>query len=247
MKTKITVILLLITLLLLGVSVFSFISKDTESPVITLPEAEITYMAGSDQSILLAGVTAYDEEDGDLSDKVRIYDIAILADGVRAQVTYAVYDDSYNLGKASCIVNYVASDSKQQNKEEIKEEPKEEVKEEVTEASTEEVTEEELEEGYEDVPLESEGDPVIRLVTHQVHIETGGRFNALSYVDEVVDDEDSREYLYRNIHIDGSYNVNSEGEYELTYYCMDSDGNESNKAKLKLIVGEEPTEEESEE
>lgn len=251
MKTKITIALALVTILLMSISVVSFISRDTEAPEITLPEADITYEAGTDQSILLQGVTAYDEEDGDLSDRVRIYDIAVLEDGVRAQVVYAVYDESYNLGKASCIINYVAADKGKDVVLDATEETIEEVTEEVTEEATE-ATEEEIEEDIEeDTDEEAEEDspsPVIRLTNSEVRIEEGGRFNSLSYVESATDDEDSREYLFRNIHIDGSYDVDTAGEYTLTYYCMDSDGNESNKAKLKLIVqSEEEETEESEE
>lgn len=251
MKTKITIALALVTILLMSISVVSFISRDTEAPEITVPEADITYEAGTDQSILLQGVTAYDEEDGDLSDKVRIYDIAVLEDGVRAQVVYAVYDESYNLGKASCIINYVSAGKGKDVVLDTTEETTEEVTEEVTEEATEATEEEIGEDIEEDTDEEAEEDspsPVIRLTNSEVRIDEGGSFNALSYVASATDDEDSREYLYRNIHIDGSYDVDTAGEYTLTYYCMDSDGNESNKAKLKLIVqSEEEETEESEE
>lgn len=248
MKTKITIALALVTILLMSISVVSFISRDTEAPEITLPEADITYEAGTDQSILLQGVTAYDEEDGDLSDKVRIYDIAVLEDGVRAQVVYAVYDESYNLGKASCIINYVSAGKGKDVVLDTTEDATEEVTEEATEATEEEI-EEDTEEVTEEEVDEDSPSPVIRLTNSEVRIDEGGSFNALSYVASATDDEDSREYLYRNIHIDGSYDVNTAGEYTLTYYCMDSDENVSNKAKLKLIVQseEEETEEDIEE
>lgn len=257
MKTKVTMTLLVISLFLMGICIISFVSMDTTAPVITLPDADITYSAGTDQNILLQGVTAYDEEDGDLSDKVRIYDIAVLEDGARAQVIYAVYDESYNLGKASCVVNYVPpvkenvteAETDIENTEDTTEEKTEEKKdteeEPVNDSEEEDTEEEDTEE--EDTEDEVSETPVIRLTNSKVNVAKGGSFNSLSYVASVTDDEDSREYLYRNIHIDGDYNLNQDGEYVLTYYCMDSDGNTSNKAKLTLVVGEKQQERSEEE
>ena len=60
----------------------------------------------------------------------------------------------------------------------------------------------------------------------------------MDYVEDVIDDIDTREELYRHLYMDGEYDQYTEGVYELTYYCTDSDGNVSNRAKLKLIVGD---------
>ena len=197
MKEKITVILVIVATILLFVCGSSYLMKDRTAPEISAPSIELTYIESEGTEELLKAVTAIDDEDGDISDQVRIYDIAILADGRRAQVTYAVYDSSYNLAKATRIVGYEPG---------TKEEPvtEEEITEEVTEETTEdttEATEEEIPEGYEDLPLESDGTPVLRLTTHEVRIEAGESFYSMDYVEDAVDLEDSKEYLHRNLYL----------------------------------------------
>jgi len=236
MKSKITIVLTIVTLALIFLCASSTLMKDRQAPEILVPEVMITYMEGSDESVLLEGVTAKDDKDGDISSNVRIYDIAVLEDGTRAQVTYAVYDSSYNLGKGSRVVLYQeAPDEEPEIKEEPETTEEPEPQPETTEAPVE--TTEEIPAGYEDLPLESDGSPVIRLTTHDVRIDVGGEFYSMDYVEDAVDLEDSREELYRNMYLEGEYHTDTAGEYELTYYCVDSDGHVSNYAKLKLIVG----------
>ena len=104
------------------------------------------------------------------------------------------------------------------------------------EATTEEVTEASVPEGYEDPEMVSTGTPVIKLTTHEVHIEAGGDFYTMDYVEDAVDDKDTKEYLYDNMFLDSVYDKSKKGTYELIYFCVDSDGNRSNSAKLKLYV-----------
>lgn len=106
MKNKINIVLALITLALMGASVFVYMKQDHVPPVINISENEITYESGQDESVLLKGVTAQDDKDGDLTASIRLYDIAVLEDGNQAVVTYAVYDKSNNLGKATRVINY---------------------------------------------------------------------------------------------------------------------------------------------
>ena len=246
MKDKITIGLVIITTFLLFICASTYMMRDRTAPEISAPSIELTYVEGSDTSNLLAAVTAIDDEDGDISDQVRIYDIAVLADGRRAQVTYAVYDSSYNLAKATRIVGYetASKDVSEEIENEASDDAdsvadEKENNEETQAAGNEEQDEnEEVAEGYEDLPLESDGEPVIRLTTHEVHIDAGDGFYSMDYVEDAVDAEDSREYLYRNMYLEGSYDTDTAGEYELSYYCIDSDGNVSNIAKLMLIVEE---------
>ena len=82
----------------------------------------------------------------------------------------------------------------------------------------------------------STGTPVIKLTTHEVHIEAGGDFYTMDYVEDAEDDKDTKEYLYDNMFLDSVYDKSKVGTYELIYFCVDSDGNRSNSAKLKLYV-----------
>lgn len=237
MKTKITIILTVATLVLGFLSIAFIVGEDREAPEITVPQTDMVHYELDDQSTLLVGVKATDNRDGDISSQVRIYDVAVIDGDQRALVTYAVYDSSYNLGKATKVVSYVpgkerpGSTNGDANIEEIITDKVEETTEETTEATTEEP-------GFEDPVMESQGNPVIKLVTHYETIDVGGYFYSMDYVDEMVDDEDDSDYLYENTYMDGYYDTEVEGKYELTFYCVDSDGNMSNQAKLILTVGD---------
>ena len=249
MKSKITIILSLFVVAFIFINASTLAFKDKVAPTISIPDTYIVYEEGMDESILLQGVTAEDDRDGDISERVRIYDIAILEDQTRAQVIYAVYDDSYNLGKASRTVGYApkekkpetpAEETKTDDDSQTTEKPEATDKNETSDKDkTEKEEDEKLPEGYEDVEFVSDGSPVIRLKTHKVTIDVGDDFYPLDYVDDATDLEDDRSYLFRNINIDGFYDTETKGEYEISYYCIDSDERESNVAKLMLIVGEE--------
>ncbi len=217
---------------------------DRTAPQIAVPTADLTYVEGEPLSNLLYGVSAYDNKDGDLSSSVRIYDIAVTNGGTEALVTYAVYDYSNNLAKVSKLVKYVNADDKTSDsdnkKEEKEEKPAEEKKEKPTEKPTETPTTEATteDEGYKDPEMVSTGAPVIKLKTHEVTLPKGANFEPTAYVEQIIDDKDLQDDLYHIIHVDGGYDMNTDGTYELTYYIVDSDGNQSNKAKLKLVVAD---------
>ena len=239
MKTKIVIYLAMVTIALTVISVFVYLQQDHTAPEIDVPAGEITYVEGQGDDVLLSGVKASDDKDGDLSKYIRIYDVAVLENGKQALVTYAVYDNSNNLGKASRMVNYevVKTEDKKAEEEDTRQEDKtEEAKEEKTEATTEEVTEAKAPDGYEDPEMVSTGAPVIKLTTHEVHIAVGGDFYTMDYVEDAIDDKDNKDYLYDNMFLDSVYDKNKAGTYELIYFCVDSDGNRSNSAKLKLYV-----------
>ena len=238
MKTKIVIYLAMVTIALTVISVFAYMQQDHTAPTIDVPEGDITYIEGQGEDVLLSGVKASDDKDGDLSKYIRIYDVAVLENGKQALVTYAVYDKSNNLGKASRMVSYeaVKTEEKKSEEEDKEEEKTEEAKEEKTEATTEEVTEAKVPDGYEDPEMVSTGAPVLKLTTHEVHIEVGGDFYTMDYVEDAVDDKDTKDYLYDNMFLDSVYDKSKAGTYELIYFCVDSDGNRSNSAKLKLYV-----------
>lgn len=239
MRRIVTIILSMACVFMCILCIIVAMVIDDTPPVITVSTGEMTYEEGGNAQELLVGIRAEDEKDGDISESVRIYNISVMDNGLKALVTYAVYDSSYNLGKATKVVNYVAkSDEKKENAQDDGEKLEDEEKEPSMEQNMTEATTE-TPEGYEDLPLVSAGDPVIRLNTHEVHIEVGGDFYSMDYVEDAIDDVDSREYLYRNMFLDGEYDTDTEGEYEISYYCVDSNGNVSNFAKLKLIVGGE--------
>ena len=56
-------------------------------------------------------------------------------------------------------------------------------------------------------------------------------------MESVTDDKDSKETLYKRIEISGdTFDKDTPGTYEQTYYIVDTDGNRSNEAKLTIVV-----------
>ncbi|QHQ59977.1 hypothetical protein Ana3638_03595 [Anaerocolumna sedimenticola] len=78
--------------------------------------------------------------------------------------------------------------------------------------------------------------PSLILKTHEVKLKRGERFDALSYVDKIVDDKDNNNSLFQRIHIIGYFDMDKAGDYVLLYYAIDSDNNESGKEYLWLDV-----------
>ena len=262
MKIKITAGLVIITVILSVLCLSTYMMSDRIAPEITVPSADITYEEGTDKAKLLEGVEAIDDIDGDISEQVRIYDISVVENGERAMITYAVYDDSYNLAKAYKVVDYVpayvppveeetedveetesetteeakkeeakAETTEEAKKEEAKAETTEETKKEDEKTETTETTEEEASD-EEDYPALVVGEkPVMRLRTNVIRVTEKGSFNPMDYVD-------TAEYLFSTMQLEGDYDTTKPGEYQLTYYCMDSDGHKSNVCVFTLIVTE---------
>ena len=78
--------------------------------------------------------------------------------------------------------------------------------------------------------------PVITLTDKELTISRGSGFTALKYVENITDDKDDRKRLNNNIEIKGHVDTSTSGEYVLTYFVTDSDGNRSNEAELKVTV-----------
>lgn len=78
--------------------------------------------------------------------------------------------------------------------------------------------------------------PVLTLKQTELTINAGEPFRVYSYVENITDDKDDRNYLYGRICIDGSYDIHTPGDYELYIYCSDSNQNMSNKERFILHV-----------
>lgn len=89
---------------LAALSVFLYMRQDRTVPVISFAESDnaVVYTEGMDTSLLLNGVIAMDEEDGDVSDTLLIEKISDTSRG-DVIVTYAAMDGSNNVAKASRV------------------------------------------------------------------------------------------------------------------------------------------------
>lgn len=223
---------------LLGASLVVMTGQDRTPPVIKVGKAELTYTEGDSYDGLLADVTAKDDKDKDLTDKVFVDRIITTADGGHAVVIYGAIDSSNNVATVKRTVNYVAEPGAEKPKEE--EASQEEQKD---DASKEQQAEEEKKEEPKEEQKEEKGElvpngksPAIRLKANSATIKAGGAFDALSYVENIVDDSDSRDELYKHIHIDGKYNTKTPGTYTMKYYATDKNGNASNIETFTLTV-----------
>lgn len=76
------------------------------SPEIAFDTQEITVSVSDDQSALLRGVTASDPEDGDVTGSLVVEGISEFQEDGSREVTYAAFDSSGNVSKASRQLRY---------------------------------------------------------------------------------------------------------------------------------------------
>ena len=81
-------------------------AADHTPPVITVPDTVIQTSVQAGRENLLHGVTAMDDKDGDVSDRVVIEKIAGIFDGNKTTITYAAFDQSGNVAKAQRTMEY---------------------------------------------------------------------------------------------------------------------------------------------
>ena len=79
---------------------------DRIAPVISMEEDEISVSIDSSEKKLLDGVTAEDNKDGDLTDRIILENLSNFTKPGQRVATYAVFDSSGNLARASRVVKY---------------------------------------------------------------------------------------------------------------------------------------------
>jgi len=107
-KTQIITILLfaVVAVLYVGSKAYTRVVVDKQAPVITCDTESITVSVYDSEDALLKGVTAKDNRDGDLTDKVTVGSISKLISTNTAKVTYYVFDRADNMAVASRFVCY---------------------------------------------------------------------------------------------------------------------------------------------
>lgn len=246
-------------------TVFLVLDRDKTAPEIKVPaENTLTYVAGQDKKLLLEGVTAVDDKDGDVSDTLMVESVKPTSDGTQAEVTYTAMDNSRNVAKKKVLVNYQASgepapaengqtpegtDAKPENGEAGAEAPAPEGEGEapadvpadapVDPATAEQPAQdttggaEATEAAIAQLPP---GSPQFRLNQYEVTLPVGSKFDYSTYIQDITDDKDDRSTLFRQIQLQNSVDTNTPGSYEVVYYVIDSDGNQSNTATLKVNI-----------
>ena len=213
-------------------AVFLVVDRDKTGPVIAVPEdGSLTYVEGEDKKILLEGVTASDSEDGDVSDTLVIE--SIRPNGDRAVVTYTAVDHSHNASKASCVVNYQTETEEEETIAGEKRLADSEDEAEELQENSETKAQKDVEDAIADLPKES---PRFRLSQHEVMLAVGEVFDYSQYISDITDDKDSREQLYGRIRLKGKVDTSKAGIYEISYFVVDSDKNQSNVEVLTVKV-----------
>lgn len=82
-------------------------TDDTKSPQIQIDQEILEVSVGADEAALLQGVSAKDNADGDVTDSLIVEKISSLAKDHTATVTYAAFDRSGNVAKASRTLKYM--------------------------------------------------------------------------------------------------------------------------------------------
>lgn len=241
MKKGLVAMLFLACAALLAGNVVVYIGEDRNGPEISVPQEEITYVAGTDTSALLNGVTAQDNRDGDVTDTVTIESIIPNADQTGASVVYVAKDSKNNVTKETRTILYstdanqtaaqAAADQAAQDQAAAEQAAQGDAAGESAQTTDDGAAQNEAA-----IAALSAESPRIYLTQYSVELERGAELNELSYVQDISDDEDSRDELYQGIQISGEVDTNTPGEYTLEYHVVDSDGNNSNAAQLRVTV-----------
>ena len=109
------IIVLIVFVIVSIASAAVFISEklavDKTIPQITVEGDMIEVSLKAKDEELLAGVTAYDEKDGDLTEKIIIESISRFTEKGVSKVTYAVCDSNNNVAKASRMIRFKGYES----------------------------------------------------------------------------------------------------------------------------------------
>lgn len=103
---KIVAILCTLDVILMALSVVLYLDEDRTAPVIYMEDVEMEYRDGMNDEELLAGVTATDETDGDVTGSLVVEKVSEVGNGT-VIVTFGVKDESNNVAKASRMIEAV--------------------------------------------------------------------------------------------------------------------------------------------
>lgn len=234
MRKWLVALMIVLSVALGGAVVGIRFMADRKGPEISfVGDKKTVYSSDMTDEELLEGVTAKDDKDGDVSNSLRVEGVFAKEEN-QIYVSFVAKDSSNNVTKRQFAMESGKKDDK---------ETQEEKTEKAEEASADEKKVEELTPAEETAKREQEkidamapGAPKFYLTTYYLEIPVGTPVDQLSYVSDIQDDVDATNTLYRQIQIEGNVDSNTPGTYELTYYVVDSNGNESNRAVLTIVV-----------
>lgn len=259
------IILAIANVILIVICAVLFFRTDRTEPKIGFQAEEIVYREGMDDTKLLEGITAYDSNDGDVTDRIVIEKLIEDREDNTVVVFYAVSDRAGNVAKASRVFNAVFADqlleagiAAELNQEDISSNEKE-----ITEpvaAPAEEPTPTPLsaptqspspEPTRNPVPEPSNAPepeptpspkptadpaaPVLSLKVSEVTVSAGQGPAWVDLIGTLKDDKDDYTTLFKNLSV-SKYDKDKPGTYEVTVSTEDSDGNQSAAIPLTIVV-----------
>lgn len=106
LRIVVSILFVFVTVASAAVYIEEKLSVDKTLPMISVEGAMIDVSLKATDEELLQGITAYDEKDKDLTDKVVIESISRFTEKGVCRVTYAVCDSNNNVAKAFRIIRY---------------------------------------------------------------------------------------------------------------------------------------------
>lgn len=251
---NLTILLALLCMILVGVNAYIYIERDKKAPVISFPEEQLVYTEGTKTSELLEGVTAADDKDGDVTDSLRVYNVMIMEDGETAAIIYYAKDSSNNIASATRIAVYDGPGTTEKSDTEVDgtDNDSESVFNVVTQPDEKESassasgdsgdSERQSASGSRDTSEDQSsseqesGKPAIILSRNAVTVGYRSSFSSLAYIQDIKDDKDSYEDLFRRIVLNSDVSTKKRGSYTAQMYVVDSDGNKSDTVTLHVTV-----------
>lgn len=102
--------IIIINILIIGICVFLLVRQDRIAPEFGLQTSDYTYLRSDGEKLLLQDIIAYDNRDGDITDRIVIEKITENPDSNTVVVYYAVSDKAGNVAKVSRIFPMESSD-----------------------------------------------------------------------------------------------------------------------------------------
>ena len=101
-----TVLVLIVMLILTGWVIVQDLRKDKVAPEFHDPLTEVHISVHDDVSAMLTGLTATDNQDGDLTDKICIERVSRFGDNYQVVVSFVVFDSAQNMSRHVRTVYY---------------------------------------------------------------------------------------------------------------------------------------------
>lgn len=228
-ESIITVVLSVLSVLALAGAVTGILLRDNTAPVISLEgKNALTYTEGDDVSVLLKDMRAEDDKDGDVTDSLRVSNIYVTSKN-RAMVVYVAKDEANNIGKLKREVKYMQKEVVVEEVTEAQEETASE-----TEQTTETAAENNAQSSTPEATQEETTEPRVIMLQNEATLKVGETFSIYRYVERAVDANGND--ISRSMHVEGTYDTNAAGVYQLQIYAWDANQVRTNVETFTLTV-----------